>query len=167
MTVTATKYAKVLWELQLSEDALHTTGGLLAADDTLRAVLCDPTVHREQKHRVVERIFPKETVNFMKVLCDEQDVALFDEICEAYEQLKNEKDHTVQAQLQYVTPPTASQADGMKDFLKEYFGAKDVLLEQKEDASLLGGFILSARNQEWDWSLRGRIAQLSEDLSRR
>lgn len=167
MTVTATKYARVLWELRMPQDALIEVQKLLSKDSVLYGILCDPTVHTEQKHRVVERIFPKETVPFLKMLCDEHDVEYFGEIYEAYEKLRDEKTQTVQAQLLYVTPPDETQTAGMCDFLKRYFHADSVRLEKREDPSLLGGFILSARNQEWDWSLKGRLAQLSEELSRR
>ncbi len=167
MTVTASKYAKVLWELAMPEEALKTAGELLAGNPALYAVLNDPAVHKEQKHKAADRIFPPEAVNFIKFLCDEGDLSYFSEICEAYEQLKNEKNKTVTAKLLYVTPPGKAQEEGMKDFLRNYFQAKNVVLEQIRDKSLLGGFILSARNREWDWSLRGRIARMSKDLSRR
>ena len=55
----------------------------------------------------------------------------------------------------------------MEDFLRREFGAKEVILTLREDKSLIGGFILSAGDKEFDWSLRGRYNNLRQKLTRR
>ena len=54
-----------------------------------------------------------------------------------------------------------------EDFLRREFGAKEVILTLREDKSLIGGFILSAGDKEFDWSLRGRYNNLRQKLTRR
>ena len=55
----------------------------------------------------------------------------------------------------------------VEDFLRREFGAKEVILTLREDKSLIGGFILSAGDKEFDWSLRGRYNNLRQKLTRR
>ena len=55
----------------------------------------------------------------------------------------------------------------MEDFLRREFGAQEVILTLREDKSLIGGFILSAGDKEFDWSLRGRYNNLRQKLTRR
>ena len=60
-----------------------------------------------------------------------------------------------------------AQKEKMEDFLRREFGAKEVILTLREDKSLIGGFILSAGDKEFDWSLRGRYNNLRQKLTRR
>ena len=41
----------------------------------------------------------------------------------------------------------------------------DVKIQIVEDTSLLGGFILHVENDEYDWSLKGRLTRLEQKLT--
>lgn len=167
MTQTAIRYARVLRALGVSAEAVHETASLMESTPALSGVLEDPTVHAEQKRRVASRIFPAEIAVFMQKLCDENQAAHFPEIAEVFDMLKAADERIIRAELTCVTPPDAAQTEGMKDFVKNYFGAEHVELTIRRDESLIGGFILNADGVEWDYSTRRRIARLREALSRR
>ena len=40
-------------------------------------------------------------------------------------------------------------------------------IQLTEDKSLIGGFVLQADGQEYDWSLRGRFRRMEQRLTRR
>ena len=63
--------------------------------------------------------------------------------------------------------PDAEQKKGMEDFLCRKYGADQALIEIRQDASLLGGFILRAGSDEYDWSMKGRLDRLTEALAGR
>ena len=71
--------------------------------------------------------------------------------------------------LSYVTPPTEEQLEGIRNFvIKKYSGEEyspeDILFETEEDASLVGGFVIRAGNEVYDWSLSGRIRQFRDKV---
>ena len=52
----------------------------------------------------------------------------------------------------------------MEAFLCGRYGADRALIEIRHDASLLGGFILRVGNDEYDWSMKGRLDRLTKAL---
>ena len=55
----------------------------------------------------------------------------------------------------------------MKKYLCRRYRKNDVTFDIREDASLLGGFILKAGDFEYDYSLDGRLKRLQHKLTRR
>ena len=157
MTATTAKYVRVLWELKAPVEDLETAVQIYRESPELQRVLTDPSVYKEEKHAVVNRIFPeKKLQNFMKILCDYSD--------EEYKMYANEHQSIVNATLRYVTAPDDNQLEGIKKFLMEEFDAHQVELEMIRDERLVGGFVLAANGREWDWSISGRIRGMQEQL---
>lgn len=71
----------------------------------------------------------------------------------------------MEAELLYVTKPSDSQLAGIKNFLKKETGESEVNINLIEDASLKSGFILRIGAKEYDWSEKGRIAQLTNRIN--
>ena len=68
------------------------------------------------------------------------------------------------ATLRCVTRPSAAQEEKIKTFLKNKYQTKNITLNICIDPSVRGGFILSANNDEYDWSIRSRQQQLQEQI---
>lgn len=68
------------------------------------------------------------------------------------------------ATLRCVTRPNAAQEEKIKTFLKNKYQAENITLTISIDPSVRGGFILSANNDEYDWSTRSRQQQLQEQI---
>lgn len=68
------------------------------------------------------------------------------------------------ANLRCVTRPSAAQEEKIKTFLKNKYQAQNITLNILIDPSVRGGFILSANNDEYDWSTRSRQQQLQEQI---
>lgn len=166
MTEAAVEYAKDLQKTGLSKDLLSEVNGILEAVPQVRVDFEDPTVALEKKHLVVERVFPKDIRNFLKLLCDNNDFALWDDICASYKHLSLEPAQKAnQATLIYVTPPNDEQLAGIHAFLQKEFHNPDIEIVTQQDVSLKSGFILRVGAKEYDWSERGRIAQLEAKIS--
>ena len=133
----------------------------------VRSEFEDPTVSIEKKHLIIDRVFPKEIRDFLKILCDNMDFGLFDEICTAYDELGRKPEAKEnQAQLIYVTAPTDEQLEGIKAFLAKEFHNPDMELTLKEDKSIKSGFVLRVGTREFDWSEKGRIEQLENRIAK-
>ncbi len=167
MTETIKKYAADLRKTDISRELLQQVTDILEAVPQVRTEFEDPTVEIAKKHLIIDRIFPQEIRNFIKILCDNQDFQLFDAIFEEYENLQNPTDNKVgRAELVYVTEPTQEQLEGIKNFLKKEFQNEQLELKLKEDASIKSGFILRVGTKEYDWSEQGRIDQLKKKVSK-
>lgn len=166
MTQEALKYASDLRKTDIPKEILTQVKEILEAVPQVRVDFENPAVAVEKKHLVVERIFPKEIRNFVKVLCDNNEFRLFDEIVTAYDDLDKKPEKGEQkAELVCVTAPDEEQLAGIRKFLHKTFGSEDMEIEIKKDESLKSGFILRVGTNEYDWSERGRIDQLKSKMT--
>ena len=141
MNQTAINYATALYELSIPGEAVDETAGLFAQAPQLQQVLSSPVTSLKEKHAAIVRIFPPVMQNFLKELCDNQDVDRIGEILEAYRGLCLEKEGILQAELRCAARPSGVQ------------------LEQ-----MIGGFVIRVGDVESDWSLKGRLKQLQQKL---
>ena len=167
MTQAAIDYATSLRKTETPKELLQQVKDVLEAVPQVRSEFEDPTVSIEKKHLIIDRVFPKEIRDFLKILCDNMDFGLFDEICTAYDELGRKPEAKEnQAQLIYVTAPTDEQLEGIKTFLAKEFHNPDMELTLKEDKSIKSGFVLRVGTREFDWSEKGRIEQLENRIAK-
>ena len=166
MTQKVVEYAVNLHNSQISQDLLAQVNDIFEAVPQIVMDFTDPTVTLEKKHLVIERVFPKEIRDFLKLLCDNNDISLWKEIVAQYrEQSLSPKQKATQAVLSYVTIPNEQQLEGIRAFLRKECNRDDMELILQEDASLESGFILRIGSKEYDWSQKGRLRQLEEKLA--
>ena len=162
----AKDYAADLKLVENAKSNLQSVKDILEAVPQIGVEFEDPTVSLEKKHLVIDRVFPKEIRNFLKVLCDNGDFGLLDEIEQAYMELtKTPEKVEAQAELTYVTPPTPEQMERIRLFLAKEYNNPDIKIVGKEDASIKSGFIIRVGNKEYDWSEQGRIDQLQKHIN--
>ena len=167
MTQAAIDYATSLRKTETPKELLQQVKDVLEAVPQVRSEFEDPTVSIEKKHLIIDRVFPKEIRDFLKILCDNMDFGLFDEICTAYDELGRKPEAKEnQAQLIYVTAPTDEQLEGIKAFLAKEFHNPDMELTLKEDKFIKSGFVLRVGTREFDWSEKGRIEQLENRIAK-
>ena len=167
MTDQVKNYASMLLRDGIKKDLLQQTTGILEAVPQVRVDFESPAVSIEKKLIVIDRVFPKDIRNFLKLLCDNHDFSLYDEIVDAYEHLSDKpKESTGRAILRYVEKPTPEQLEGIKAFLEKETRSSDMEIVLREDDSLKSGFVLKVGAKEYDWSESGRLEQLKENLIR-
>lgn len=166
MTNKAYDYAQGMHDLHVSRDLIQQVNRILEAVPQVRVDFENPSVPVDKKHMIIDRIFPESVRNSLKILCDNNDFALWNDICEAYESINStpEKRWST-AQLLYVTPPDEEQLDKIRKFLAREYNNEDITIETKEDKSLKSGFILRVGSKEYDWSEQGRINQLKDKIN--
>ena len=162
---TALEYAKRLRELNIPGDIVGQTGDIFKAVPQVKLDFESPAVSLSAKHNVIEKVFPLQIRDFLKVLCDNGDVYLWDDICTAYREVSPEKKEEFVVTLSYVTAPTDEQLQNIRNFIQKKYNREDMVFETKEDPSLGGGFIIRAGNEVYDWSTNGRMKQFADKLS--
>lgn len=164
MIQTVEKYAVMLQRLGIPADVLGQTKEIFEAVPQIVSDFSNPSNELSGKHHVIDRVFPAQIRDFLKLLCDEDEILLFPEIYKAYTEAIPEQRKRIHAKLRYMTPPTEEQMEKFRRFVCRQCGAEEAELVSEKDASLGGGFVLTIGNQEYDWSNRGRVRQMEERL---
>ena len=164
MTKSALEYAKLLAGLRVSAEAIRETKNLLELVPQLRIDLENPVLDIEKKHVEIEETFPATIRNFLKVICDNQDFSMLEDVFAAYEQLDTTEPEDIKADLRYVVPPTEDQLEKIKAFLAKKHKNAKLEIQMTQDESLLGGFVIRVGNQEYDWSMKSRLEKLGQKL---
>ncbi|MDK2965248.1 MULTISPECIES: ATP synthase F1 subunit delta [Lacrimispora] len=167
MKQAAINYGQVLYELSLPEKVIEDTALALKTVPELKRVLNSPVIPKTSKHRVIDRVFDEPVRVFLKVLVDRRDMELAEDIFEAWRSLVCKEAGILEASLTYVTKPDEEQMREIKAMLCRKYEKKEVRLRLIEDPGLIGGFILRVGDVETDWSLKGRLRQLEQNIMRR
>ncbi len=154
------QHIRQLHELKITDQVLEEAVGIFKDVPTVKIELENPTISLEKKHGIIEKIFPEEIRDYLKLLTDDNDVPFFDDIVSGFRDKKNDDGNVLIAKLIYVTPPSDMQVEGMLNFLRNRFDCSNMKFDMQQDNTIGGGFILRAGNEEFDWSTKGRIDQL-------
>lgn len=161
---TANNYARALAMLKTPIRAAEEAAQQLRSAPVLLKILENPMVPFPEKEAVIGRLFPKEVQNLMKCLCRKGQVHLAPAIFAAYLPYANSLSGILKAELLYVSKPTETQLEGIRQYLLRRFGVSSAELQLTECPALIGGFVLRAGDVELDWSIRGRLARLGKQL---
>lgn len=131
----------------------------------LLSALENPTITKKEKENVVEKLFSDDIKSFLKVVCDNDDIACFDEAVEYYDELKRKTDKIIKAEFDYVTMPKDEQLERIKQYLMKQYQADKVELTLKEEKDLIGGFVLKVGDHVYDNSLSGKMRKLQQKLT--
>ena len=167
MIQTAIDYASELHKTGMSHEELSTIKDIFDVVPQVKEELSDPTVSLEKKHLVIQKVFSKNVRNFLQLLCDNDDINLFDEVCKALKELEmtpEQKEST--AVLTYVEAPSYDQLAGIRSFIAKEFHNPDIKLEMVQDSSIKSGFVLKVGSKEYDWSEKARIDQLKSSIAK-
>lgn len=105
MTETSINYAKALYELSVPEEAVLETEKIFRSTPQLKGALENPLVSLKEKEHVIDRVFPQEMKNFLKVTCKYQKISSIYDILEAYGNYSRKQKGILKAVLTYVTKP--------------------------------------------------------------
>ena len=155
----AMRYAQVLYELNVPKEAIQKAREIFEEVPQLHDVFVNPTIPAQKKERVIDKVFPQEMRNFLKVACKYERMDLIPEI------FADEQDRILSAVLTCVELPSDEQLKNMEAFLCKKYEASKARIEIQTDSTLLGGFVLRTGSDEYDWSLKGRLDRLGQKLT--
>jgi len=162
--ITPNKYAIELLEHKVKKDLIMQVEEILETVPQIKERLEDPTIPLEKKFLIIDKILPTQIRNTFKLLCDNNDISLIPDIFEEFLKLEAESEKMLIATLRYVTMPDHEQIMGIREFIKKKYNQDILDLNMVEDKSLVGGFVITVGNQEYDWSTKERLSQLGQLL---
>ena len=167
MTNLPENYARVLFDLNIEPEHVQTARELLTGSDELLEALTSPIVTRVDKRKVIDRLFPAAAAGFVKVMSDNGDIGIAEEVFRAYDALIRKRDDVAYATFTYVTAPDEAQVEKLKKKIAEDYGKQNVELHLVEDRSLLGGFVLTVEDLVLDRSVKTSIGRLRRHFAER
>lgn len=178
LTENASRYAMALYQLGMTENEAAAVSDLLENVPELYDVLSDPTVEKQTKLKIAERVFGADgtchgagisetAAGFTAYLIREGRFSLVFQILDALCALLRKKRETAEATLFFTTPPAEEQLSEMEEILKRKLSCSSVHWSFCRDESLLGGFVLQAEGLRYDFSIRGRLDSLRNKVTGR
>ena len=141
---------RVLFELSPKAESVKASRELFESCDELKDALASPAVEIKEKEKVIDRLFPEDMRNFLKVMCQWGHMDNIMDIFDAYDEEVLKSKNILKAELYCVCPPEKAQTDKIKETLKKKYGVSDVLLEVNTDEALMGGYRLEVNGVEYD-----------------
>ena len=89
--LSAVRYARVLYELGIPADRVQKTREIFEEVPQLHDIFVNPTIAPGKKQNVIDRVFPEEMRNFLKVVCKYQRMDLISDIFIAYDEICDEQ----------------------------------------------------------------------------
>jgi F-type H+-transporting ATPase subunit delta len=156
-------------------DVIATQGQLndfvdtLEASAELREVLQDPSIPEPQKLKVLDAIAGKsgmsKTVrNFIAVIAHHQRLHELRGMVAAYDMIADENASVTEAEIVSALPLDEQNRKLLEDKISALTGQHQVHATYKEDATLLGGAIVTVGSTVYDGSIRAQLQQLKARL---
>ena len=159
------RYMEQLARMEVKPEALRTALDILKAVPQIQTELENPSVSREKKETIIQKIFPRESRAFLLSLAEDGALDGLDEIIREYTAKPEAERGPLECVLEYVTAPDERQFAGIRRFLEQKYPGRVLSIQKKENPSLGSGFVLRAGTKEYDWSQEGRRRLLEERLN--
>jgi F-type H+-transporting ATPase subunit delta len=171
----ARRYAKALLEIGVQQQTYDALGKeldraaeMFKSSPELRNALENPVFPLEQRKLVLDdvarRLALSKTVrNFVQLLLDKGRIAALPDIARVHRTLLDEYAGRVRATVTSARPLDPMLETRLKAALEKQSG-KTVILEKKEDPSIVGGLVTQLGDMVYDGSVRTQLQQLREEL---
>lgn len=141
----------------------------LEASAELREVLADPSIPEAQKLGVLDAIAAKsgmsKTVrNFIAVIAHHQRLHEVRDMVAAYATLADETSSVAEAKIVSAHPLDAGNRKLLEDKIARITGLQHVNATYSQDATLLGGAVVTIGSTVYDGSIRAQLHQLKARL---
>ncbi|PYF70652.1 ATP synthase F1 subunit delta [Pedobacter nutrimenti] len=172
----ASRYAKSILDLATEQNALEQVKNdmllieeVIDKNPELEAILKNPIVPADKKCGILEGLFhgkvDKITISFLKLMVNKgRSEIVFGtskEVIAQYNQLKG----IVTAEVTSATPLTESSREEIIATVKREIGAKQVLIREKTNADLIGGFVLKVGDRQFDASISNGLKKLKKEFA--
>ena len=178
----ARPYARAIFEIAQSVGALAewseslALAGQLLGDRGLVEYLGDPEFSDDKRLDFLHSLFGKaggamlaggdrRGSNFLKLLLENDRVAILPEISEHFETLKANVENSVDAVVTSAVALSEAQVQEIADSLKQRLG-RDIRITTEIDQTLIGGAVIRAGDVVIDGTLRARLEGLATALTK-
>lgn len=169
------RYAKALFSLAKEEGILPRVASDLellsnSVDDSeeLRTLLESPVVGAREKQKVLSELFETKlspvTFRFLTLLIEKKREDLLRQIIQRFMKLLDEDRGILRGELLTAYQFSEKQLQALKKHLDKITG-KNVVLEQRVESNLLGGFVIRMEDTVIDSSLKNQLVKLHQSMT--
>ena len=153
-------------KLQAWSQALQRLA-MIVSDPDMHNAIGDPKVGSEQLYGLVAAgtgdTLNAEAQSFVRVLIENDRLAVLPEIATLFEALKNEREGVVEAQIESAFPVDDAALAQLVGDLERRFKRK-VRPQVTVDRALIGGALITVGDEVIDGTVRGRLASMASAL---
>ena len=160
------KYLDALFSAHASVSSLEEALNTVKSNAELKEIFNDPNVTLEEKKNVCKELFAPSVNDFVAELAASGKIDSLGEIVEAYISQLNKQNNVAEATITCVTEPDDEQLKGIKEFVCKQENANDAVIKVVKDDSLIGGFIVTLGDKQFDFSKLDGIKQKVMDSAR-
>jgi F-type H+-transporting ATPase subunit delta len=156
-------------DVVVAQGDLNDFAATLEASAELREVLENPSIAEPQKLKVLDAIAAKagmsRTVrNFLAVITHHQRLHELPAMVSSFATIMDASSNVAEAEIVSARVLDAGNRKLLEDRIAEMTGLGKVRATYSEDASLLGGAVVTIGSTVYDGSVRAQLAQLKERL---
>ena len=170
------RYAKAVMDLAVENSVLENVhSDMLLIAQTCRenralvVVLANPIVHGSKKSAILKEIFGGKvhdiTEKLMVLLCNKHRVQFLFDISVEFHNAYNDFNGIEVASISTPFELDAVMRSQFIDIVKQISGKSKVELEEKIDATLIGGYVLKIRDRQIDDSIKSRLRMMRTKLT--
>lgn len=170
------RYAKALYELvskNKPEEVLKQLRKVqeIFSNEKLKDVVVSPVLSRKEKAAIAHQVTASlnlvtEVEGLINLLAEKDRLNIFAEVVQAFENINDEKNKVSRGIVKSAITLTASEKEEIEDAISKFTGYQ-LLLEYKEDPSLIGGLIAQVGSYTFDGTLNTQLMKLKEEINRR
>ena len=158
------KYLDALFSAHASVSSLEEALNTVKSNDELRDIFNDPNVNLEEKKNVAADLFAPSVKDFIGELASNGKIDSLGEIVEAYISALNKQNNVAEATITCVTEPDDEQLKGIKEFVCKQAHTDDAVIKVVKDDSLIGGFIVTLGDKQFDMSLKRKLDGIKQKV---
>jgi len=170
------RYAKALFDLaiefdvpdKVNEDMLSMASVCKSNRDFI-VMLNSPVIHVDKKHKIMEMVFgasfTKLSITFLNIITRKRRENYLPAIAKQFTELYKEHMGITTVQLQSAFPMDEESRRKLTGLLEKMTNREIELIEEVK-AELLGGFVITLEDVQYDISLANRIKQLRKEFDK-
>ncbi|MGD2117662.1 MAG: F0F1 ATP synthase subunit delta [Chromatiales bacterium] len=139
----------------------------IVGDASMTNVIGNPAIDRGSMSKLLLDItgdnLSEQGQNLVKLLVQNDRVAVLPEIAAQFEALKNQSQGAIEVVVTSAFDMNSAQEQLLADALKKKFN-KNITISSKTDTSLMGGIHIKAGDMVIDGSIKGQLHQLANEL---
>ena len=170
------RYAKSLLDLSKEQNAVEEVKNDMVffeqvVDDNseLEAILKNPIVPVDKKQGILQGIFGGKvhaiTESFLKLVVNKGRSAILFDTAKQFVQQYNAIKGIVTAEVTSASELTEANRTEVTNLVKKELGANEVVLKEKVDPALIGGFVLKVGDRQFDASIASGLTKLKKEFA--
>lgn len=175
-TKAASRYAKSLVDLSMEQNALEDLKNdmvlfrnVVDENPQLEAILQNPIVPLDKKRGILSGTFDSHvheiTKSFFKLIVNKGRSSILFEVSKQFVKQYNALKGIMTASVQTATALTDENKKTIIETVKRELGANEVIIEEKINPSLIGGFIIKVGDKQFDASISGSLNKLKKQFA--